>query len=192
MRTGDMGDIDPDKLAELLGEEARRIYDELDRLRKLLQESGYVTGDDKMDLTARGIRRIGQKALKEVFTHLKKDRMGNHQMDARGANGDLLGETKPYEFGDPFQVDLQATVKNAVLRGGPQVPVKLSPEDFEVFRNEHMTRSATVLLLDQSRSMGLFNNWQAAKKVTLALMALMRSQYPRDSLHIVGLSLIHI
>ena len=188
MRTGDMGDIDPDKLAELLGEEARRIYDELDRLRKLLQESGYVTGDDKMDLTARGIRRIGQKALKEVFTHLKKDRMGNHQMDARGANGDLLGETKPYEFGDPFQVDLQATVKNAVLRGGPQVPVTLSPEDFEVFRNEHMTRSATVLLLDQSRSMGLFNNWQAAKKVTLALMALMRSQYPRDSLHIVGFS----
>ena len=188
MRTGNMDDIDPDKLAELLGEEARRIYDELDRLRKLLQESGYVTGDDKMDLTARGIRRIGQKALKEVFTHLKKDRMGNHQMDARGANGDLLGETKPYEFGDPFQIDLQATVKNAVLRGGPQVPVKLSPEDFEVFRNEHMTRSATVLLLDQSRSMGLFNNWQAAKKVTLALMALMRSQYPRDSLHIVGFS----
>ena len=59
---------------------------------------------------------------------------------------------------------------------------------FEVFRNEHMTRSSTVLLLDQSRSMGLFSNWQAAKKVTLALMALMRSQYPRDSLHIVGFS----
>ena len=188
MRTGNMDEIDPDKLAELLGDEARRIYDELDRLRKMLQDSGYVTGDDKMDLTARGIRRIGQKALKEVFTHLKKDRMGNHQMDSRGANGDLLGETKPYEFGDPFQVDLQATVKNAVIRGGLQVPVKLKPEDFEVYRNEHMTRSSTVLLLDQSRSMGLFNNWQAAKKVTLALMALMRSQYPRDSLHIVGFS----
>ncbi len=188
MRTGNMENIDPDKLAELLGDDARRIYDELDRLRKMLQESGYVTDNEKMDLTARGIRRIGQKALKEVFTHLKKDRMGNHQMDARGANGDLLGETKIYEFGDPFQVDLQATVKNAVLRGGPQVPVRLRPEDFEVYRNEHMTRSSTVLLLDQSRSMGLFNNWQAAKKVTLALMALMRSQYPRDSLHIVGFS----
>ncbi|MEC9287861.1 MAG: VWA domain-containing protein, partial [Chloroflexota bacterium] len=188
MRTGNMENIDPDKLAELLGDDARRIYDELDRLRKMLQESGYVTDNEKMDLTARGIRRIGQKALKEVFTHLKKDRMGNHQMDARGANGDLLGETKIYEFGDPFQVDLQATVKNAVLRGGPQVPVRLRPEDFEVYRNEHMTRSSTVLLLDQSRSMGLFNNWQAAKKVTLALMALMRSQYPRDSLYIVGFS----
>jgi len=188
MRTGNMDDIDPEKLSELLGDDARQIYDELDKLRKMLQDSGYITGDDKMDLTARGIRRIGQKALKEVFAHLKKDRMGNHQMDDRGANGDLLGETKPYEFGDPFQVDLQATVKNAVLRGGPQVPVRLKAEDFEVFRNEHMTRSSTVLLLDQSRSMGLFNNWQAAKKVTLALMALMRSQYPRDSLHIVGFS----
>ena len=188
MRTGNMDDIDPDKLSELLGDDALRIYDELERLKKMLEESGYITNNDKMDLTARGIRRIGQKALKEVFTHLRKDRMGNHQMDARGANGDLLGETKPYEFGDPFQVDLQATVKNAVLRGGPQVPVRLSAEDFEVFRNEHMTRSATVLLLDQSRSMGLFNNWQAAKKVTLALMALMRSQFPRDTLHIVGFS----
>ena len=188
MRTGNMDDIDPDKLSDLLGDDARRIYDELERLKKMLEESGYITNNEKMDLTARGIRRIGQKALKEVFTHLRKDRMGNHEMDARGANGDLLGETKPYEFGDPFQIDLQATVKNAVLRGGPQVPVRLNAEDFEVFRNEHMTRSSTVLLLDQSRSMGLFNNWQAAKKVTLALMALMRSQFPRDSLHIVGFS----
>ena len=188
MRTGNMDDIDPDKLSDLLGDDARRIYDELERLKKMLEESGYITNNEKMDLTARGIRRIGQKALKEVFTHLRKDRMGNHEMDARGANGDLLGETKPYEFGAPFQIDLQATVKNAVLRGGPQVPVRLNAEDFEVFRNEHMTRSSTVLLLDQSRSMGLFNNWQAAKKVTLALMALMRSQFPRDSLHIVGFS----
>ena len=188
MRTGDLRDIDPDKLAELLGEEARRAWEELDRLRKLLEEAGYITADDRMELTARGIRRIGQKALKEVFAHLKKDRLGSHQLDTRGSNGDLLGETKLYEFGDPFQVDLQTTVKNAVLRGGPQVPVRLSPLDFEVHRTEHMTKAATVVLLDQSRSMGLFNNFQAAKKVTLALLALIRSQYPRDSLHIVGFS----
>ena len=188
MRTGALRDIDPDKLAELLGEEARRTWEELDRLRKLLEDAGYVTGDEKMELTARGIRRIGQKALKEVFAHLKKDRLGSHQMDTRGANGDLLGETKLYEFGDPFLIDLQTTVKNAVLRGGPEVPVRLSPQDFEVHRTEHKTKASTVVLLDQSRSMGLFNNFQAAKKVTLALLALIRSQYPRDSLHIVGFS----
>ena len=157
-------------------------------MRKLLQEAGYITDDDKMDLTARGMRRIGQKALKEVFAHLKKDRMGNHLLHTRGANGDLLGETKPYEFGDPFQIDLQASVKNAVLRGGPQAPVRMSLEDFEVYRTEHMNRTATVVLLDQSRSMGLFNNFQAAKKVTLALMVLIRTQYPRDTLYVIGFS----
>ena len=188
LRTGNLDDVDPDKLAELLGDEARRAWEELDRLRQLLKDAGYVTGDDNLELTARGIRRIGQKALREVFVHLKKDRNGNHDLDTRGAGGDLLAETKPYEFGDPFQLDLQTTVKNAIVRGGPQVPVKISTQDFEIYRNEQMTRAATIVLLDQSRSMGLFNNFQAAKKVTLALFALIRTQYPRDTLHIVGFS----
>ena len=188
MRTGNLEGIDPDKLAELLGDDAKRVWEQLDQLRQMLKDAGYITDDDKFDLTARGIRRIGQKALREIFVHLKKDRLGSHMMETRGANGDLLGDTKPYEFGDPFQIDLQATMKNAVLRSGPQLPVRLGPEDFEVFRNEHMTRTATVILLDQSRSMGLFNNFQAAKKVTLALMALIRTQYPRDVLYIIGFS----
>ena len=188
MRTGNLEDVDPEKLAELLGEEARRAWEQLDRLRQLLQQAGYVTSDDKMELTARGIRRIGQKALQEVFAHLKKDRVGAHQMDSRGANGDLLGDTKQYEFGDPFQLDLQTTVKNAILRVGPEVPVRLGPQNFEIYRQEHMTKASTAVLLDQSRSMGLFNNFAAAKKVTLALLALIRTQYPRDTLYIIGFS----
>ena len=188
MRTGNLEGIDPDKLAELLGDEAKRVWEQLDQLRQMLKDAGYITDDDKFDLTARGIRRIGQKALREIFVHLKKDRLGSHMMETRGANGDVLGDTKPYEFGDPFQLDLQATVKNAVLRTGARIPVRLKPEDFEIYRNEHMTRTATCILLDQSRSMGLFNNFQAAKKVTLALMALIRTQYPRDVLYIIGFS----
>ena len=188
MRSGQLDDIDPDKLAELLGEEARQAWEQLDKLRQLLKEAGYVTGDDNLELTARGIRRIGQKALKEVFVHLKKDRLGNHQMDNRGAGGDLLGDTKQYEFGDPFLLDMQSTIKNAILRAGPEVPVRMTPQDFEIYRQEHMTRAATAVLLDQSRSMGLFNNFQAAKKMTLALFALIRTQYPRDSLHVIGFS----
>ena len=188
MRSGQLDDIDPDKLAELLGEEARQTWEQLDKLRQILKESGYITGDDNLELTARGIRRIGQKALKEVFVHLKKDRIGNHQMDNRGAGGDLLGDTKQYEFGDPFLLDMQSTIKNAILRSGPEVPVRMTPQDFEIYRQEHMTRTATAVLLDQSRSMGLFNNFQAAKKVTLALFALIRTQYPRDSLHVIGFS----
>ena len=188
MRTGNLDDVDPEQLAELLGEDARRAWQELDRLRQMLKDAGYIDGDDNMSLTARGIRRIGQKAMREVFQRLKKDRMGNHDLNTRGAGGDLLGETKPYEFGDPLQLDLQATVKNAIVRGGPRVPVRLRPDDFEIYRNEQMTRAATIVLLDQSRSMGMFNNWVAAKRVTLALFALIRQQYPRDTLHVVGFS----
>ena len=76
IRTGDLSDIDPEKLAELLGDDARRVWDELDNLRKLLEDAGYITGGDKAELTARGIRRIGQKALKEVFAPPEK---GSHR-----------------------------------------------------------------------------------------------------------------
>ena len=188
MRTGDLSNINPDQLAELLGEDARKAFENMEQLLKLLKDAGYITDGDTPELTARGMRKIGQKALREVFSELKKDRLGGHETDTRGAGGDLLGETKHYEFGDPFQLDLQATLKNAIVRGGSSLPVKMIPDDFEIHRNEHMTRSATVVLLDQSRSMGMFNNFSAAKKVTLALFALIRTQYPRDTLHVIGFS----
>ena len=162
MRTGDLSNINPDQLAELLGEDARKIFENMEQLLKSLKDAGYITNGDTPELTARGMRKIGQKALREVFSELKKDRLGGHETDTRGAGGDLLGETKHYEFGDPFQLDLQATLKNAIVRSGSSLPVKMIPDDFEIHRNEHMTRSATVVLLDQSRSMGMFNNFSAA------------------------------
>ena len=188
MRSGDLDEVAPDKLAELLGEEARRTWDQLQQLIDMLKEAGYITDSDKPELTPRAIRRIGQKALKEVFFNLKKDRLGNHETTMLGGASDMLSDTKPYEFGDPLQLDLQATVKNAIVRTGPELPVSLSKDDFEIYRNEHMTRAATVVLLDQSRSMGLFGSFQAAKKVALALFALIHSQYPRDSLYVIGFS----
>ena len=189
IRTGNLSEIDPDRLAEQLGEEARRTWEQLQRLLEALKEAGYIKEDsDGPELTPRAIRRIGQKALNEVFINLKKDRMGNHEMDTRGGGGDTLADTRPYEFGDPFQLDLHTTVKNAIVRAGPQVPVKLTTKDFEIYRNEHMTRAATVVLLDQSRSMGLFGSFQAAKKVAIALFALIHSRFPRDSLYVIGFS----
>ncbi len=188
MRTGDLDDVDPDQLAELLGEDARRNWEQLQRLIDMLREQGYIKGTDEPELTPKAIRRIGQKALKEVFLNLKKDRLGNHELASRGGAGDAISDTKPYEFGDPLQLDLQTTVKNAIVRAGPEIPVRLTPADFEIYRNEEMTRAATVVLLDQSRSMGLFGSFQAAKKVALALFALIHGQFPRDSLYIVGFS----
>ena len=125
MRTGDLDDVDPDQLAELLGEDARRNWEQLQRLIDMLREQGYIKGADEPELTPKAIRRIGQKALKEVFLNLKKDRLGNHELASRGGAGDAVSDTKPYEFGDPLQLDLQTTVKNAIVRAGPRVPVRL-------------------------------------------------------------------
>ena len=188
MRSGDLDDIDPDRLAELLGEDARRTWEELQHLMEILKEGGYVTDGDRPELTPKAMRKIGHKALREIFINLKKDRMGNHEVTTQGAGGDTQHDTKLYEFGDPFQLDLHTTVKNALARTGPQVPVCLDPQDFEIYRNEHMTRAATVVLLDQSRSMGLFGSFQSAKKVAMALFALINSQFPRDSLYVIGFS----
>ena len=188
MRTGNLDEVDPEQLAELLGEEARCTWEQLKRLMEMLKEAGYIKDTDNPELTPKAIRMIGQKALKEIFVNLKKDRIASHELVTRGIGGDLLADTKPYEFGDPFQLDLQATVKNAVVRSGPKVPVKLTPDDFEVYRNEHMTRTSTVVLLDQSRSMGLFGSFQAAKKMAMALFALIHGQYPRDTMYVIGFS----
>ncbi|MBA2521305.1 MAG: VWA domain-containing protein, partial [Chloroflexia bacterium] len=69
-----------------------------------------------------------------------------------------------------------------------RMAVSLDPRDFEVYRTEYSTRSATVLMVDMSRSM-LYNGcFNAAKKVALALDSLIRGKYPRDHLSVIGFS----
>ncbi|OLB51583.1 MAG: VWA domain-containing protein [Candidatus Rokubacteria bacterium 13_2_20CM_2_70_11] len=186
----DLAKIDPAQVEKLLGEDAARDLDKLREIAKKLEEAGYLERrGDRLELTARAIRKIADKALRDIFTHLRRDRFGRHVVSHRGAGGDRSDDTKRYEFGDPFLLDLKETLMNAVERAGPGTPVRLSPGDFEVFRTELSTRAATVVMLDMSRSMinnGLF---LPAKKVALALHALIRGQFPRDRLHIVGFSL---
>jgi uncharacterized protein with von Willebrand factor type A (vWA) domain len=110
-------------------------------------------------------------------------------LNRRGAGGDQTDESKPYEFGDPFLLDLRETVMNAVERAGPGTPVRLTPDDFAVVRTELRTQAATVVMLDMSRSMLNNGYFLPAKKVALALSALIRGQFPRDALYIVGFSL---
>ena len=111
-------------LARQLGEEAKDQLDQLEQITKLLEEAGLVERKgDQLELTPRAIRKIGQKALKDIFQHLAKDRFGNHEADHRGRGGDRSDDTKAYEFGDPFLLDLKETVMNAVERTGPGVEV---------------------------------------------------------------------
>jgi uncharacterized protein with von Willebrand factor type A (vWA) domain len=186
---GDPADMDLEALREVLGQEAHDDMAELQRLRQMLEEAGLLrqTGDG-MQLTPAGQRKIGAKALRDIFKEMKKSLFGNHQTIVRGASGDRMDETKTYEFGDPFQLDIGQTLKNAVIRQHQGVPVKVDPVDFEVYRTEFLSRSSTVIMVDLSHSMELYdyNRFTAAKKVALALESLIRTQFPRDKLYIVG------
>jgi uncharacterized protein with von Willebrand factor type A (vWA) domain len=175
------------EVRELLGEEEAQQLENLRDLAKKLEEAGYIQRQgDRLEITPRALRKIGQKALREVFDKLKRDRVGNHAMERRGSMGDRSDEAKRYEFGDPFLLDLERTVRNAIARQGKGVPIQLTPDDFEVYRTEHQTQCSTVLLLDQSRSMGYTGRWLAAKKVALALQSLIKSQFPRDQMNVIG------
>jgi uncharacterized protein with von Willebrand factor type A (vWA) domain len=94
---------------------------------------------------------------------------------------------KQYESGDDFDLHLQKTLSNALLRQ-PRVPLKMEVKDFEVFRQEQLTRSATVIMLDMSLSMRMGGNFEAAKIVSIALNSLITDKFPKDSLYILGFS----
>jgi uncharacterized protein with von Willebrand factor type A (vWA) domain len=186
----DLHDIPRERLERLLGDDAAEDLERLKELARKLEEAGYLERDgDELTLTARAIRKIADKALREIFLRLKRDRVGGHAVARRGASGDPMDESKAYEFGDPFLLDLKGTVMRGIERRGPGTPVALEPGDFQVFRTELRSRAATVVMLDMSRSMLNNGYFLPAKKVTLALSALIRSQFPRDALSIVGFSL---
>lgn len=186
---GDIEDIDAEKLEELLGPEARETLDQLKQFLEILEEAGYIRKKgNQWELTPRGTRKIGQRALVEIYRQLKADTFGKHEVRETGSGGERTDTTKPYEFGDPFYLDIQKTMMNSMYREGPGTPIRLRPDDFEVARTEMLTQTATVIMLDLSWSMALRGSFQAAKKVAMALNNLISSQYQRDSLYIIGFS----
>src|SRR5919206_351227 len=117
--TADPNAIDREILARQLGEQAQEQLDQLDQVTRLLEEAGLVERKgDQLELTPRAIRKIGQKALRDIFQHLARDRFGNHEADHRGRGGDRSDDTKAYEFGDPFLLDLRSTLQNSMIRQG--------------------------------------------------------------------------
>jgi uncharacterized protein with von Willebrand factor type A (vWA) domain len=181
--------IDEEMVKELLGEDAAQDLEQLRNITRILEEAGYIQSKGgRYELTPRGMRKIGQRALKDVFSQLKKDRTGTHSLNQKGPGTERMEETKPYEYGDPFHLHLEKTIMNSIYREQQTPPLKLTPDDFEIYRMEEMTRSATVLMLDLSLSMPMRGNFQAAKQVAIALDGLIRSQYPKDTLHVIGFS----
>ena len=182
-----LAEADMDKVRDLLGDDAAKSLDQLSKLSKMMQDAGLIDQrEGRMQLTPRAIRKLGANALRELFGKLRKDMVGQHKIDATGIGHERANDTKPYEFGDPFRLDLHGTLRNALRRNGSGLPIGLSPEDFEIERTEHSTRSSTVLLLDLSLSMPMRDNFLPAKKVAMALHHLISSQFPRDYLGVVG------
>ena len=184
-----LAEADLDRVREMLGEDVAKSLEQMAQLTKKLKDSGLIDQvEGKLELTPSGLRKIGANALRDVFGSLEKDRLGQHQVERLGVGHERTYDTKPYEYGDPFQLDMQQTLRNALQRQGPTVPLKLSADDFEIEQTEHLTRSSTVLMLDLSLSMPMRDYFLPAKKVAMALHSLMSTQFPRDYLGIVGFS----
>ena len=185
---GALAEADADRVRELLGDEAAASLERMAEITRMLTEAGLIEQrEGRMELTPKGMRRLGQNALAELFAKLDRDRLGRHELESTGAGHERNYATKPYEWGDPFNLHIGRTIRNAIVRG-ETAPVRLIPDDFEIEETEHVVRSSTVLMLDLSLSMPMRDNFLPAKKVAMALHSLISMQYPRDYLGIVGFS----
>ncbi len=188
-KTNDATRIDSDEVDRLLGEEARHMIEEMKRLTQALEEAGLIRRNGKdWELTPRAMRRIGEKALQDVFGKLRASEIGDHGLDRRGFGVERLDETKQYQFGDTFDLDTHKSLLNAVVREGHGTPVRMNMDDFEVHRSEMLAQCSTVIMLDMSYSMMMGGRFQAGRKVALALDSLIRSKYPKDNLYVVAFS----
>ncbi len=167
------------------------IFDEnlsMDDLIDKLREMGVIEDvKDGLVVTTRGIQRIRQDALREIFTSLRKGGIGSHETPQTGTGVDRLSETKKWAIGDaPTNIDLTSTLTNAFKRGGID-EFTLKEEDLEVYETEHMTSCATIVMLDISHSMVLYGEDRItpAKQVALALAELIMQKFPKDYLALV-------
>ena len=201
------GDGDEDvraQIAELLDEVVQRMVEEgyinVETGSPQMPGATYdVTGQGKVDeareaaqkvefnLTQKGMDFLGYRALKGLLSALGKAAAGSHDTPHLATGVEADAASKPYEFGDTLNLDIPATLKNAIEREGLTVPLDLDYGDLMVHQAEYRSSCATVLLLDISHSMVLYgeDRFAPAKRVALALSHLIRAQFPGDSLRVV-------
>ena len=188
-----LDDIDEAAVRRALGRSAVDDLEALKRIERELEEQGYLLRKrGKLELTPKAVRRLGETALRRVFSSLDAGRRGDHDQHDAGAAGELTGSSRPWRFGDEQPIDVVRTLVNGVRRGGvtfgDRVGVRLSVDDFEVAETERRSAAAVCLLVDLSYSMALRGTWAAAKQTALALQALVASKFPQDAVQIIGFS----
>jgi uncharacterized protein with von Willebrand factor type A (vWA) domain len=187
-------DIDAAVLEDVLDADATADLRMLREMERVLEQAGAVRRvRGRLELTPRGIRRLGERALAHIYQPARLGPAGMHATTASGGDGELAGTTRPLQFGDPFRLDVTRTVSNAVRRRAGEGAahdrrVTLVPDDFELAEAERRVQVVTALLLDMSFSMPLRGNWGPAKRVALALQALIASRFPQDRLVMIGFS----
>ncbi|MEW9529075.1 hypothetical protein [Microbispora sp. NPDC049125] len=184
-------DVDEDAIRRALG---RSAVDDLGALRQVereLEAQGYLRRHrGKLELTPKAVRRLGETALRRVFSSLDSGRRGDHDQRDAGTAGEPTGASRPWRFGDEQPIDVVRTVVNGVRRGAAASgrAVTLTVDDFEVAETERRSAAAVCLLVDLSYSMALRGTWAAAKQTALALQALVASKFPQDAVQIIGFS----
>lgn len=168
--------------------------DEINEMIEQMLQEGMLEkdGQGKLRLTPRAITGMQQKALMEVFANLSRGRREGHERTTPGQGGERVDGTKPYQFGDPVsELDLHRTLHNAIHRHGlPDFKsggrMRFDERDMELHLHEGVTSCSTVVLLDMSGSMMRYGRFLSAKKVAMAMQALVRGRFPQDTIDFVG------
>jgi len=176
-------------LAEAKDPQQSQLLDELIRDGMLDRDAA-----GRLRLTPRAIGRMQRRALMEVFSDLRSGQREGHERITPGQGGERVEGTKPYQYGDPVsELDFHQTLRNALMRHGlPRASgpgkwrIRFDEKDFELHVHEGTTSCSTVVLLDQSGSMMRYGRFLAAKKVAMAMQALVRGRFPQDTLDFVG------
>src|SRR5690349_12931964 len=143
--------------------------------------------DVRFEVTEKGLDFLGYKTLRNLLGSFGKSAAGRHDTVYLSTGVEAAAASKPYEFGDTINLDVNATLLSAIQREGLSVPLNLEYRDLHVHQQDYNSSCATVVMLDCSHSMILYgeDRFTPAKKVALALAHLIRTQYPGDSLKIV-------
>ncbi len=188
--TGQIFKVRPEELREILGEEAERSLNILLQLPRMITEEGVASLDRSgLDMTPKGMRSLAELAFGKVYEQVRRDRGGEHRGNAPQTGEILPDSSRPYEYGDRFDLDITKTILTAVSQNPDRgKALELRPEDFFVRERETQVTSTTVVLLDLSWSMSWEGRFEAGKRVALALDHYIRTRFPKDRLHIVGFS----
>lgn len=190
-RTAQIGVIDMEQLSEFANpgdiEQLNALHQQIqDYLRELAEQQGLEKTRRGFKLTPKAYRLFQGKLLERIFSELEPSRTGRHQGPIVGEGAVELQQTKPYEFGDSVaQMDIPATLTNAMVRGGATRPIRLRSEDIEIHRTRNTPKCATMVLMDMSGSMRYGGLYVNVKRMGLALDGLIRREFPGDFLQFI-------